>query len=36
MDQPIEFVIQGNTNRVCKLQKKKKKTLYGLREGPKQ
>jgi hypothetical protein len=27
MDQPVEFVVQANKNRVCKLQKKKKK-LY--------
>ena len=27
IDQPVEFVIQGNKNKVCKLQKKKKK-LY--------
>jgi hypothetical protein len=36
MDQPVEFVVQANKNRVCKLQKKKKKTLYGLKEEPKQ
>jgi hypothetical protein len=28
MDQPVEFVVQANKNRVCKLQKKKKKKLY--------
>ena len=35
MDQPVKFVIQANKNRVCKLQKKKK-TLYGFKEGPKE
>ena len=27
MDQPVEFVVQANKNRVCKLQKKKKKNF---------
>jgi hypothetical protein len=28
MDQPVEFVVQANKNRVCKLQKKKKNFIW--------